>query len=246
MRPNLIGTGYVSDMKTRLQAYRRKLRPRGSEGPEQLQSSLLALGETPDARASRSKLVRQLNAAIRREFTARDGRPLGKLKRAEIIALASRLQDNVDGKGRNFDPDDEDDFVQGDYLDPKQRKQRRDKGVLRKPPRAKKRAPSAYNLFVREKMAEMKDQGVPVKQRMTAIGQMWRNRGDIEAKRYEDAQAGDGHRTRRGAGPGYAARGGGWADYVPPAAKRAAVRMVERRIGAMPPQMSGYGHGYRD
>jgi hypothetical protein len=211
-----------------------------------LQSSLLALGETPDARASRSKLVRQLNAAIRREFTARDGRPLGKLKRAEIIALASRLQDNVDGKGRNFDPDDEDDFVQGDYLDPKQRKQRKDKGVLRKPPRAKKRAPSAYNLFVREKMAEMKDQGVPVKQRMTAIGQMWRNRGDIEAKRYEGAQGGDGHRSRRGAGPGYAARGGGWADYVPPAAKRAAVRMVERRIGAMPPQMSGYGHGYHD
>ena len=43
-----------------------------------------------------------------------------------------------------------------------------DKGVLRKPPR-QKRAPSAYNLYVREKMAELKAEGVPVKQRMSTI-----------------------------------------------------------------------------
>ena len=40
--------------------------------------------------------------------------------------------------------------------------------MLRKPPR-QKRAPSAYNLYVREKMAELKAEGVPVKQRMSTI-----------------------------------------------------------------------------
>ena len=124
MRPNLIGTGtgYVGDMKKRLQAYRRKLRPRGKEGAEQPRMSLSALGETPGDGVSRSTLVRQLNAAIRREFTSADGRPLSKLKRAEIMALAARLQSNVDRKGRNFDPDDEAEFVRGEYLDPKARK----------------------------------------------------------------------------------------------------------------------------
>ena len=143
MSVDLLGSGYVDDQKKILHAYRRKLRPRGDESVEQLHESLRALSLLPGPKVSRTRLLRQLQAAIKDTFT-KGGRPLGQLYKSEVEALAMKLQRNVDGKARNFDPDDEADYAQGEYLDPGMRKERKDKGVLRKPPR-QKRAPSAYN-----------------------------------------------------------------------------------------------------
>jgi hypothetical protein len=233
MSVDLLGSGYVDDQKKILQAYRRKLRPRGDESVEELRQSMRALGLSPGDNVSRTRLVRELRAAIKDTFT-KGGRPLGQLYKSEVEALARRLSEHVDGKARNFDKDDEAQFAQGEYLDPSMRKERKDKGVLRKPPR-QKRAPSAYNLYVREKMAELKAEGVPVKQRMTTIGAMWRASGKAKAK--------GGKRKSKSA---EVLDGGAWLDYVPPAAKRAAIQHASRRLGSAIPErlaeMSGMGH----
>jgi len=51
---------------------------------------------------------------------------------------------------------------------------------VEKPPRAP-RKPSAYNLFVKEQMAKMKD--VPAKERMSKIGQLWKEQKEVGAKK---------------------------------------------------------------
>ena len=227
MSVDLLGSGYVDDQKKILQAYRRKLRPRGDESVEELRQSMRALGLSPGDNVSRTRLVRELRAAIKDTFT-KGGRPLGQLYKSEVEALARRLSEHVDGKARNFDKDDEAQFAQGEYLDPRMR-------APRKAPR-QKRAPSAYNLYVREKMAELKAEGVPVKQRMTTIGAMWRASGKAKAK--------GGKRKSKSV---EVLDGGAWLDYVPPAAKRAAIQHASRRLGsaAIPErlaEMSGMGH----
>ena len=50
---------------------------------------------------------------------------------------------------------------------------------VEKPPRAP-RKPSAYNLFVKEQMGKMKD--VPAKERMSKIGQLWKEQKEAESK----------------------------------------------------------------
>jgi hypothetical protein len=52
-------------------------------------------------------------------------------------------------------------------------------------PAAKPKSPrkqSAYNLFMKSKMAELKDQGVPSKDRMKQIGPMWKELSDEQKK----------------------------------------------------------------
>ena len=71
---------------------------------------------------------------------------------------------------------------------------------------------------------------------MTTIGAMWRASGKAKAK--------GGKRKSKSA---EVLDGGAWLDYVPPAAKRAAIQHASRRLGsaAIPErlaEMSGMGH----
>jgi len=51
---------------------------------------------------------------------------------------------------------------------------------VEKPPRAP-RAPSAYNLFVKENMSKLKD--VPAKERMKKLGEMWKKQKTVDSKK---------------------------------------------------------------
>jgi hypothetical protein len=48
---------------------------------------------------------------------------------------------------------------------------------------------SGYNLFMREKMAELKEQGVPSNERMGKVSQMWKTVGDAEKQEWKDKAA---------------------------------------------------------
>ena len=128
---DLIGSGYVTEMRKRLNAYRKFLRPRGKEDKDDLVHGLNLLGEDADPDISKANLRKMLRIHIKKVFTPNDI-PLSKLSRARLMDVAKFLQDNIQGKARNFDPNDEQDYIdKPQTFETTSRKSRSDKDVKR-------------------------------------------------------------------------------------------------------------------
>ena len=167
----LVGGAYAGPMRKALNAYRKKLRPGKGATVTQMLKSLDALD--PGARAqmtekdhTKTKARKMVAAAIKKTFHAADGRPLSKLRKAELVALASVLEANIQGKAQDFGPEPNEYAGTVPAIDPRHRERRKDRGVARptkrkvaaytQKNRPKKRAPSEYNLFVGRKIKEIK------------------------------------------------------------------------------------------
>jgi len=167
----LVGGAYAGPMRKALNAYRKKLRPGKGATVAQMLKSLDALD--PGARAqmgekdrTNTKARKMVAAAIKKTFHAADGRPLSKLRKAELVALASVLEANIQGKAQDFGPEPNEFAGAVPAINPRHRERRKDRGVARptkrkvaaytQKNRPKKRAPSEYNLFVGRKIKEIK------------------------------------------------------------------------------------------
>jgi len=67
------------------------------------------------------------------------------------------------------------------------------KSKIKSPTKEKKtRKPSGYNIFMKEKMAELKQNAFPSDQRMTQIGAMWKALSDVEKQKWKDTASASG------------------------------------------------------
>ena len=194
----LVGGAYAGPMRKALNAYRKKLRPGKGATVTQMLKSLDAL--SPGARAqmtekdhTKTKARKMVAAAIKKTFHAADGRPLSKLRKAELVALASVLEANIQGKAQDFGPEPNEFAGTVPAINPRHRERRKDRGVARptkrkvaaytQKNRPKKRAPSAYNLFVGKKIKEIKAESpdMPHKMAFSEAVHCWNARPDARA-----------------------------------------------------------------
>ena len=239
---DLIGDGYVTDVRKRLNAYRKRLRPRGGESAEDLAGAIEALtGEPAPGGMSKTALKRMLNTTIMFTFTP-GGTPLSKMKKRDLMALASKLQEySRGGRVRDFSESDSRFVVDSDFPDPGARAPRKDKGVPRGPfpeghPRRARKAPgmraakrplSAYNKFYQENY----NRSLSFRENAKAISQKWR--AQKGSGMYRPGQRGSGHQQGHGMRQTLARN-------LPGRVKR----MVPREV--LDYAMSGDGHNFMD
>ena len=130
----MIGDGYVADVRQRLNAYRSRLRPRGNVSVEDLEDAIHALnGQAPSPGQTKTALKKMLSRSIKRVFTP-GGKPLSKMKKGELMSLASKLQkysSSVGGYPLDLSESRDRYVLDDEFPDPKARAPRKDKGVER-------------------------------------------------------------------------------------------------------------------